>query len=108
SPDACLTSRGGQCFCAAAFDGTGFAGAVDTAAAGVAPVGAAIASGDTPSGGTTTDGSILFNTSATAGVRSKSAVVPRICARFSTMLMPRDDATAWATCSVVRLICAIT
>ena len=47
-------------------------------------------------------------TSATAGVRSKSAVVPRICARLSTRLMPRDRATCWATCSMVRLICIMT
>src|SRR6185312_12720509 len=120
-----------QCFCAgfAEAGGAGFvcAGGVDAALpaeepveapagtlAGVAlpesvlPAGAFIASGEIPSGGITTVGSTLLRTSPTCGVKSKSAVVPKICARFSTRFTPREIATCCATCSSVRLICSST
>src|SRR6185437_2849848 len=56
----------------------------------VLPAGAFIASGEIPSGGITTVGSTLLRTSPTCGVKSKSAVVPKICARFSTRFTPRN------------------
>ena len=74
----------------------------------VAPSAGFIATGETPSGGIVTAASTLFRSSTTAGVRSNSLTVPRICARFSTRLMPRLIATCCVTISIARSICAIT